>query len=264
MNDSRQAGKDAEQRVEDELRRRGYPIFYRNLNVYYNGHEITELDIVSSNFIVEVKSKCFKNTRSGGFDMFYRHNLLPTGFTYFVYSPEPQEELNEYQKMYNNPSYFFINDIEQIARIIQPSIQMTIPNESILARVLNMTTKDLEGIDKLYVPSRAYKDLCHRLMYERDVYYAPEELYWSVKLEDLVKRGKVCFDAPSPYAYPLKTSMMCNVKKLYIKSLDKPIVLDLYYHISAFQKCPDMQQIYFIKGSGVPKINKGSSAARKV
>jgi hypothetical protein len=227
-----------EEYVASKLVEFGYPIFHRNLKVFYNKNEITEFDIVSMNFILEVKSSKFTNCKNKGFIQFYSNNLLPENFKYFIYSAQSTyDEITTLKNIYSNPDYIFINNLEKIKEYITPQKNIECLTKELVESLLHLHYTELNKITHIYIPYTIYMNVYDTLVKLRDIHtnnYADVPHKLEV-LEYLQKTNKLVFDKENiQNIYPFKRRRFIS-KKLVLTSL-KRVTIDLFYYIDTFQK----------------------------
>jgi hypothetical protein len=231
---------ECEKEIVSKLEQLGYHIFYRNMYIYYNKCQVSELDIIGANFIVEVKSTKFENCETEGFKFFYRHNLLPKNYTYFVYSAlSTDEAIKSLNETYAKSSYIFLNNIENIKEYIRPLKNIECTTTMALSNILRIHDNDLEKINKIYVPYDIYNKVHITLIYllENKLYNFMDSRVKLDKLVMLVKTNKLVFTKDGlEYLYPLKKTHTPR-RKLYLSKLI-PIEFKPYYYIQSFRKCP--------------------------
>lgn len=227
-----------EEYVASKLVEYGYPIFYRNLKVIYNKYEITEFDIVSTNFILEVKSSTFTNCKNKGFIQFYSNNLLPENFKYFIYSAQStDDEITTLMNIYTNPDYIFINNLEKIKEYINPEKNIECLSNELLERFLHLHYTELNKLTFLYTPYTIYMNVYDTLVKLRDVNNRNYDdiLHKLEVLEYLQKTKKLVFEKENiKNIYPFKIRRLMS-KKLVLTSLNR-VAIDLFYYIDTFQK----------------------------
>lgn len=221
-----------ESQVENELIQLGYPIFYRNLTILCNHDQITEFDIISANFIVEVKSGAhFPKLK--GFNLVYRHNLLPENFIYFVYCPMiSDEELKGMQEQYAKPSFVFIKNLSDITKYVKPIKNIYITNENMLYKFLKLGYENLLSFNTIYMPIDIYNAVYKKLLSDQSTRKLKKRLW---NLQTLKANGKLCFSNPSAdYTFRMINNSNVITSK-HISSIDR-LSIDLYYNMYNIRK----------------------------
>ena len=148
--------------VADQLRVLGYPIFYRNFRIFLNRNSLSEFDIVSYGFIVEVKSGRDYGTK--GLNFMYSYGILPIEFKYYIYCPMMNDDeilcLND--RLARGP-ILYINSYRPILVNHPPMRDCVITNESILANFLNLEMKIINRFGKLYMDRDFFNVMYHRV-----------------------------------------------------------------------------------------------------
>lgn len=181
-----------EKKVADELFGKGYPILYRNLSVSLNGGLIGEFDIISKEFVVEVKSG--KDINTIGLYFMRNHDILPKEFSYYIYCPAINSDtIDMLNKDYSNNIFIYTNTLETIYERHKPIIECNIDSQSNLCKVLNLSIESLKKFVKLYVKYDDYTKVFISLHYVRDTYSHDEKIKWSDKLDFLVDSGILSF-----------------------------------------------------------------------
>lgn len=220
-----------ETHVENELIKLGYPIFYRNLRILCNDDEITEFDIISTNFIVEVKSGNLGKMK--GFNLVYRHSLLPENFIYFVYCPMvSDEELKRFQEQYDKPSFVFIKSLSDITNYVRPIKNINITNETALLKFLKLSYECLQSFNTIYIPKEIYDSVCKKLINDQSTRKLKKRLW---NLETLKQNNKVSFNNPNSddTFRMINNSNIITIKN--ISSIDR-LTIDLYYTMYNIRK----------------------------
>jgi hypothetical protein len=223
-------GMEFEGQVARTLEAYGYPIFYRNLRLRYNGSDIAELDIVSTNFIVEVKSGRVENMK-GGFNVFYRHNLLPIDYIYFVYIPKVSDtDLANLHSMYgHNPQYQFINTLEQILAVRPPIWSASITSDRVLRSLLVKYNEIITKFQKLHIQRDVFNTIYDWLLRERDTYHKEYAAKYLKLLDNLVGQHIITFDLTTPlFTYPLRSGLN-SIAKCELKMLTPVHLTPCYY-----------------------------------
>jgi hypothetical protein len=223
-------GMEFESQVARTLEAYGYPIFYRNLRLRYNRSDIAELDIVSTNFIVEVKSGRVENMK-GGFNVFYRHNLLPIDYIYFVYIPKVSDtDLANLHSMYgHNPQYRFINDLDQILSVRPPVWSASITNDRVFRSLLVKYSEIITKFQRLYIQRDVFNTIYNWLLRERDTYHKENAATFLKLLDNLVEQHIITFEpVSSSFTYPLRSGLN-NIAKCDLNLLQPIHLTPCYY-----------------------------------
>jgi hypothetical protein len=235
-----------EKKVADELNRMGFPIFYRNVKIKYKKNNIIEFDIVSSNFIVEVKYGKQQKIYLSGLDFIIQHNMIPDGYTYYVYIPSKNNiELTELTELYNKPNIVFINTITEIRERHIPKKECTIKTQRIFTKFLELTMEEIIKFDTIYINDDIYSKTYNTLNYKRDSYSKIDNIRWSQKVDYLLKTNKLkilqSFDTNIPC---IKTTS--TPKSIHLHDIE-PIKFQLSYNLYEMEKSRDMVDIYINK-----------------
>lgn len=232
-----------EQEVADELFARGYQILYRNLSISVNKAIIGEFDIICRDFILEVKSG--KDIYSGGLYFMHGHNMLPKGFSYYIYcmaiDSETIEMLNkEYS---NNNTFIYTNTLQTIYENHIPSIEGVIDGQSNMCKILNLDMDSLRKFNKLYINYEEYNKVFISLNYVRDTYSPVEKIKWSEKLDFLVDSGILVFSEDFEPSLPIIKGFFYHNKLFSLNTFESP-KLELHYSLISFKTSTKQIDIY--------------------
>jgi hypothetical protein len=231
-----------EEVVAQQLKTLGYPIFYRNYKIMYHRTDLTEFDIVSNGFVVEVKSG--KSTQARGLHALKSFNILPEPFRYYIYCPALDDDeiacLNEYRGC---DQIMYINSYKLILQNHPPRRDCVFPSEGAFATFLNMPLRVINEFNTLYIRPLDYNIIMWRIQRYRDRYSYTDNMSWSDKIYYLlkVKRLVVTQTLPqdiAPYfkhKNPSKTLMLNQLQRF---------PLPLYYDAHKFEKDKQMTDLY--------------------
>lgn len=227
--------------VAQQLRDLGYPVFYRNYKILYQRSAISEFDIVSYGFIVEVKSGRDYGTR--GLDFMHSYGILPKEFKYYIYCPVLNDQeiacLNE--NLARGP-ISYINSYSPIIENHTPNRDCVITEETILANFLNLRMCDINSFGTLYITPKIYDQMVYRVHHERDRYSYTDNLKWSEKLAYLMKNKRICLDKAPPHI-PLMIKAYKNMNVARLKRYERFTIPQVYY-INMMPKDKDMVDIH--------------------
>jgi hypothetical protein len=242
-----------EQEVADELFARGYQILYRNLSIAVNKNIIGEFDIICRDFIVEVKSG--KDIHSCGLYFMHGHNILPRGFTYYIYCPAiDSETIKIFNNDYSNNTFIYTNTLDTIYDNHIPSIECVIDGQSNFCKILNLSVESLKKFNRLYITYEEYTKTFISLHYIRDTVSAIENIKWSEKLDFLVDSGILVFCDEFDSSIPIARGFF-NHNRLYnMTALDIP-KLELNYSLNYLKTSPEPHDIYLDGSDAGPHRN---------
>lgn len=231
-----------ENQVADELSKKGYYIFYKNIEIKYRGNTISELDIVSSEFVVEIKSgKCLN---ADGIYTLMSHNILPNNFIYYFYCPlYDDSEIAEFNLSFTNKHYklIYINNLETIYNNHKPDINILVENEKHLTRILGFTDSNLISINKLYMTFDTYSKTKALLDYKTVVI---QDIFKNIiRTNRLIHlEHKIHFIDESEQTDGFKIEKKQALKKLFLDKF-KPFTLELYFRYESFEHCKIIYEI---------------------
>lgn len=228
--------------VAKQLETLGYPIFYRNFKVFYNRYHLSEFDIVSDGFIVEVKSG--RDYKTKGLSFMYSYGLLPSEFKYYIYCPVlSDEEIAALNHCFPRQHILYINSYQKIIENHMPCRDVHITSECIFANFLNLTMEHINKFGTLFIKPADYFKMVHRVTYERDRYSYKDNMKWSEKITYLMKCGRIVLtDTPPPHVRP----MIKAIKPYFSKKLTvlEQFSIPLIYYINIMKKDHTMTDIY--------------------
>lgn len=231
-----------EKEVADELFARGYPILYRNLSVSLNGGLIGEFDIISKDFVVEVKSG--KDINTIGLYFMRNHNILPKNFAYYIYCPAiDYDTIEMFNKDYSNNIFTYTNTLQTIYERHKPIIECNIDSQSNLCKVLNLNIESLKNFFKLYVKYEDYTRVFISLHYVRDTYSHDEKIKWSEKLDFLIDSGILVFTEEFNSSIPFIRGFFTHNRMYYLNKLETPN-LELNFSLKLLEKSKKTFDIY--------------------
>lgn len=228
--------------VAAQLQALGYPIFYRNFHVYLNYTNISEFDIISDGFIVEVKSGRHYKTR--GLNFMHSHGMLPVGFRYYIYCPAlDNEEIACLNASYAQKDLLYINSFTPIISNHKPSHSAALVSESVLANFLNLPMKTINLFDALYIKQADLDKMKWRVHAERDRFSFTDNVKWSDKIRLLEAQGRLigCAELPASVPSMIKHSKPPTYAR--VRSLE-PFVIKKEYYVNAMPKDRSMIDIY--------------------
>ena len=239
--------------VAAQLQALGYPIFYRNFNVYLNRSNIAEFDIISDGFIVEVKSG--KHYKTRGLHFMNSHRMLPQGFAYYIYCAVLSDEeiacLNAY---YATENIIYINSFAPIISKHVPRRAVSLVSESVLANFLNLPMHTINLFTALYIKQSDLDKMKWRLREERDRYSFADNVKWSDKIRLLEAQGRLHTLGPGS-DFPFGVPHMIKHPKppIYVRLRTlEPFVIRKEYYVNAMPKDPTMMDIYACGAYGPP------------
>lgn len=179
--------------VINELENKGYPVFFRNLRIECNKIQVTEYDVVSRDFIIEVKSGKDLSLKSS--QPIKHLRFLPLGYKLYYYCPcKSDEDIKMMNHAYNiEGGIIFINSLEEIYKNHKPYNEVNIKTQKDFTRFLSLSFDKLKIFDKVNVDKETfyYTYLC--LNYIND-YYSKNDMnpiLSSEKIRYLVDNKKI-------------------------------------------------------------------------
>ena len=231
-----------EKHVADELFAKGYPIIYRNLSVSLNNGLIGEFDIISKDFVVEVKSG--KDINTIGLYFMRNHNILPRDFVYYIYCPVIDSETIEmFNKDYSNNIFIYTNTLQTIYDNHKPLIECVIDGQSNMCKVLNLSLESLKKFNRLYIKYEEYNKVFISLHYVRDTYSHIEKIKWSEKLDYLVDSGILVFVEEFDPTIPSIRGFFTHNRVHYLNKLETP-KLELSFSLKLLKTSKKTYDIY--------------------
>jgi hypothetical protein len=223
---------DAEIYVSEQLQSRGYPVFHRNLEIIYDKRIVAELDIVSYDFIIEVKSG--STILSKSVESITSYNMLPPRFTYYVLClSKTDEEISEL--ITDNPRIKYINSLEYIYKHHAPIHVCNIETVTDLKNFVGMPYNYIQSFTTIYVR----RDVCDHVKYTHthicDTYSSVDNMTFSEKFAAMESRFVyvTAFDDALPF---YRRTTQC--KHVYISTMQIPNLQLTYYFIN----CPRIQE----------------------
>jgi hypothetical protein len=231
--------------VANQLKALGYPIFYRNFRIFLNRNALSEFDIVSHGFIVEVKSGRDYGTK--GLNFMYTHKVLPIEFKYYIYCPMLDDsEISCLNENMPRKNVLYINSYGPIIRNHKPMRDCVITNDSILANFLNLEMSVINTFGTLYMKREIFDKMYYRVYHWRDRLSYTDNMKWSDKIEYLVRLGRISFDEP-PANVPLMVKGYFNINTIRLKRLEQ-FTIDQVYYINTIPKDKKMVDIHLSLG----------------
>jgi hypothetical protein len=236
-----------EKQVADELSKNGYYIFYKNLRIIKNKYdEIAELDIVCSEFILEIKSG--KYIDSKGIYGLMSHNILPNNFIYYFYCPlYSDSEIIELNNSFTNKHYklIYINKLETVYNNHKPNINILVEDEKHLTRILGLTDSNINYINKLYMTFDTYSKTKSLLDYKskfiQDIFKNIIRTHRLLSVEH-----KIHFIHFNDTTDSFKILKKQTITKLLLDKF-KTFNLELYFRYESFENCKiiyDIESLY--------------------
>jgi hypothetical protein len=222
----------------------GYPIFYRNVNISYMKRFLFgEFDIVSHDFVVEVKSGRDITTR--GIDFMYSQNLLPTAFRYYVYcSRYNDDEIAHLNEEFGRPHITYINNLAVIRASHEPVCACSVISPGIFMRLLRAPLASILRFQTIYMTKytfiRVYRNVC----YMRNIYSVRENIMWSEKIMMLIaeKRIQIVDVLPAPeIVAPLVAHF--NTRNLVVKKASEPVHIPLVHSLTNMNCYRDLIEV---------------------
>jgi hypothetical protein len=233
-----------ENSVTKALQDMGFPIFYRNVNISYMKRFLFgEFDIVSRDFIVEVKSGRDITTR--GIDFMYSQNLLPTAFRYYIYcSRYTDDEIAHLNEEFGRPYITYINDLAVIRANHVPVCECSVSGPGIFMRLLRAPLTTILRFHTIYMTKytfiRVYRNVC----YLRNLYSADENIMWSEKIMMLIaeKRIQIVDILPTPdVVAPLVAHF--NTRCIVVKKASEPVQIPLVHSLTSMNCFRDLVEV---------------------
>jgi hypothetical protein len=219
--------------VADELRALGYPVFYQNLKMRINGITFIEFDIVSLDFIVEVKAG--KSIRTCGLDLLYSHRRLPENFMIYVYCAAKTDAEIAEQNENKLENILYINDLRQIVASHPPRNICNIKSAKNLNRFLRIPYEIMCSFDKIYIQKESFDKIYYGLNHIRDWCSKSNGLKHSNKLQYLIDHGKIIYVDKFDYHVPDFNLYYLNEGVMNLKEMNNIIIPLVYRHSSYSQ-----------------------------
>jgi hypothetical protein len=196
-----------EKAVINALEEKGYCVYFRNISLKYNQIQITEYDVISKDFIIEVKSgKDFKYMQ-----IIKQLKYLPDGYKLYYYIPnKDDEEVKKLNTIFKEIT--IVNNLEEIYKKQKTWNEFNICNRKDFKRVLSLPLSKIKIFDKLNILEEDFYFVYFQVLYVYDYYCINEEekIHSSKKIEYLLDTGKINFVKEFDKDIPLITNM--NIK----------------------------------------------------
>lgn len=216
---------DLEKYVKHELEKRMYNIYYHNLNIIKDKIIVTEYDIISEGFVIEVKSG---NEFINKNQIVNQKKYLPEGFKLYYFCPLMlTENLSEYKSIYKDIE--FINTLEPIFDTHKPIMNLNIKSQRHFTKFLSLHLETLKRFKKIYVDHTTYYYTYITVKYHNDYYNLndAEMIYHSSKIDYLVHNDILkivdTFDNNLPMA-----NTKTPIKKVWVNKEDKIKIKKIY------------------------------------
>jgi hypothetical protein len=229
--------------VANELEKLGYPVFYRNFKIMYNRCYLSEFDIISYDFIVEVKSG--KDSQTKGLNLMHSHNILPKQFKYYIYCHIlSDEEIHCLNTHLARGNILYINSLSTIQKFHNPMRDIHISSESAFCNFLNLPMSSIKKFNKVYMSSHIYVKTYTRAKFERDRYSFTDNMTWSQKIDYLFNGQILSLKKDPPPNVPNMIIKKSIRNKVILKRLEH-FTIPIFYTVNFMQKDKDMVDIYF-------------------
>jgi hypothetical protein len=222
-----------EKDVANEIRALGYPVFYQNLKMRINGLTLIEFDIVSLDFIVEVKAG--KSIKTCGLDLLYSHRRLPENFMIYIYCAAKTDAEIAEENANNLENILYINDLHQIAALHPPRNICNIKTAKNLNRFLRIPYEMMCSFEKIYVQKESLDQIYYGLNYIKDWYSKSDGLKRSDKLQWLIDRGKFVYVDDFDDHVPDFNRYYLNEGVLNLKEFNN-IIIPLVYRYTSYSQ----------------------------
>jgi hypothetical protein len=236
-----------EEKVANTLRDMGYPIFYRDVTITYTKKFVMgEFDIVSRDFIVEVKSGRDITTR--GIDLMSSQGLLPTGFAVYIYCPRFSDaEIAELNHDLYRPNITFINDLAVIRKHHEPVNECTVASASLFMRLLRTPLTDILQFQRIYMTTFTFLRVYRNVSYMRDLYSKREGIMWSEKIMTLIAGNRIEIVNVLPDTVPplIGCHKLSYTRRFCIWDMSKPIALPICHNINKMTRLNDITEISY-------------------
>jgi hypothetical protein len=236
-----------EEKVAKALKEMGFPIFYRDVTISYNKRFILgEFDIVSRDFIVEVKSGRDITTR--GMDLMFSQNILPRGFAFYIYCPRfDDNEIDQLNDEFHRQGILYINDLVIIQQRHIPQYECSISSASIFMRLLRTPLSDIMYFQRLYMTKHTFIRVYRNVSYMRNPYSTRENIMWSEKIMTLIAANRIAIveNLPDPLLVsPLMGGHRSfHTRRLTVWTAESPIVLPLFHSLNTMKRLEDIVDI---------------------
>ncbi len=220
-----------EKKVIKELRSKGYPVFNHNLSTFMvddTGKRLTticEFDIISHDFIIEVKSG--RNIMSNGMQIMKQRDMMPNYKLYFYCPIKTDKEIDDCNKDNVSENVYYINNLEEVYKNHKPFNHANIRRHKLFSKFLHLTMDCLKTFDKIYTRRLIVYEQFIFLNHYYNFSGNNSKITWVDKLNYLLHSGKLVlvdkFDDDIP-DFELKN---CN-KKIYINDYQELNIIKSY------------------------------------
>ena len=138
-----------EKKVQEELSSRGYPICYKNLRIRSGSSVLFEIDIISIDFVMEIKSG--KEIHSIVNQHMSYNKYIPKKYTIYFYSPALSNEEVAYLNENNATRIIYINSMNVIYENHDPCREINIKSRNLLSRFLYLDFDKIKSFERLNV-----------------------------------------------------------------------------------------------------------------
>lgn len=214
----------------------GFPVLATNVKVFYNRTTLAEFDIVSSNFIVEVKSGVSYKLINKGLMTICKYKMLPPDFIYFVYLPNaPASVMKKYERYHRSlikrNNLVFIKNLKEIFNYTKPVKNISCDSEHTFAQLMNTST--VNSVDKIYVHRENYETLYAKLTECARMHPDDAQLAATIdRYNTAFTSGKIVFSMDDlQYIYPY--AQKPYRAKIKLSELT-PLHFDRHFHYTQF------------------------------
>lgn len=176
-----------EKEVQAELISKGYPICYKNLKIKNGCLNLFEIDIISTDFVIEIKSG--RETHSITNQHLSYHKYIPERYVIYYYAPALSDEEIKDLNESNGLRIIYTNTLETIYTNHQPCYEIVIPTQNLFSRFLYLDFPTVKKYNKIYIK---YEDFFKQYFinkYLSDYTYNGVSFY--KKINYLLKSGKI-------------------------------------------------------------------------
>jgi hypothetical protein len=177
-----------EKRVQRELMEKGYPVCYKNLKIRNRSSIIFEIDIVSLDFVIEIKSG--KEIHSIVNQHISYNKYVPKKYTIYFYSPVLSDEEVLYLNKNNATRIIYINSLNVIYKNHEPCKEINIGSRNLLSRFLYLDFEKIKEFKKIYIK---YEDFYRQYFinkYLSDYTYNGDSFF--IKINYLFSMNIIC------------------------------------------------------------------------
>jgi hypothetical protein len=175
--------------VAQELKDRGYPIYFRNFEFRNGKIAITEYDIICHDFIIEVKSGNDIGLRT---QIVQQLKFLPKGYKlYYFCKIKTDEEINDLNEICKYDDVEYINNLDQIYKNHKPIKIFNIDSQRNFTKFLSQSIEELSSIDKIYVDNESFYYSYLSFKYINDYLSIKDNKYTSEKINYLIEMNKI-------------------------------------------------------------------------